>query len=944
MSDQGINCKLARSVLAVSIVMAFAALPGVAAAQTAGATDEAPANPPGVTALERTVVTGTNIKRVSTETPSPIQVISADDLKRSGYTSVADVLHDLTANNMGSLTQANPAAFAAGGSGVSLRGLTVGGTLVLIDGHRMSPYPMPDDGERNFVDLSSIPFDAIDHIEVLKDGASSVYGSDAIAGVVNVILKKSFVGDTVSVETGISAKGDGSTQHASATHGWGDLEKDGYNAYIGVEYRHQDAILLDDRPYLTNTNWTSYGHGGVNLTQGVNDSTVYEGLPGSIYGYLVPVANPVNYNILATGTPNVVDTYGACNATMLLANQCGFVNKSYTIQPQTQNIDVIGRFTKSLEDDWQMNLQASLFNSQAVQAGVYNATAPLGFFGITSLKFGPNTNPPVPYNASNFPYVITVPANYPGNTTGIPAALIYNFPDIGAQQQKTDTNSYRFVGELTGTYHDWDISASAGVTRVTTDLQNIGYISISGLQAALNNLTYIVGGHNSQAVMNQIAPTASSTSTSDLDFITLTASHELMQLSGGPLSFSAGFDFTHRALDEQFPGSFASGDQASPIYSFAVGDQNTTSLYGEFSAPILKDLEVDVSARYDAYSEFNNVAPKLGFKWDPIPEFALRGTYSQGFRAPNVAESGNAGSTSGVLAAATNPATGNLIFVPNIQLSNPNLKPEKSDSYTFGFILEPNKLINASVDYYNITIKDQIISVGQLGESQYLYPQELGVKFYPNLVNIAYDTYPFINASQTKTSGFDVDLRGKIPMQDYGRITVNFDFTRMLTYNLTLPQLGTFELAGTHGPSFISGDTGTPQNRASLQTTWSRGPLEVSAEVNYVDHYTLTDTSYGIPDCATALVDLFNGNPPPKQLCTVPSFTSVNLTAHYDITKQWRVHAGIVNLFNRQAPFDLQTFGSAGNGAGVGGAPYNPALAQDGAVGRFYNIGASYTF
>ncbi len=931
-----------RSVLSASLV-GLAMVTVRAGAQT---TPDVGSDAAGDQKLEKITVTGSNIRRTDTETPSVVQVITAEDMKKSGYTSVADVLHNITANNMGSLTQANPAAFAAGGSGVSLRGLTVGGTLVLIDGHRMAPYPMPDDGERSFVDLSSIPFDAVERIEVLKDGASSVYGSDAIAGVVNVILKKSYVGSAVSIETGASYKGDGKTTHASGTTGWGDLENDGYNAYVSLEYRYQEPILLSSRPFLDNTNWTNQG--GVNLTQGVNNQTVVEGLPGSITGYLVDPAAPIKTINTPNGpfyAPNPVAFYPGCNATLLNAGQCSFVNKQLTIQPQSQNVDLLARFTKKLEGDWQFNVQGSLLNSQAQQAGVYNATAPLGFFGITSLNFGPNVNPPVPYNASQFPYVITVPANYPGNPLGRPAGLIYNFPDLGAQSQQTNTTSYRLVAELSGTYGEWDLNASAGLTSVVTNLENINYISISGLQAALNNHTYIVGGHNSAQVLSQIAPVASQNSNSDLDFITLRASRDLFNLPGGPLSFGTGLDFTHNALNETFPASFATGDQASPIYSFAVGDQNVTAIYGELVAPVLKSLEVDASARIDHYAEFgNSTTPKLGIKYEPIPELTLRGTYSQGFRAPNVAESGNAGSTSGVLNAATNPLTGQLIYVPNIQLSSSNLKPEKSDSYTFGFIFEPNRMFNASVDYYNIVLKNQIISVGLLGENQYLYPQLYGVKFYPNLLNIAYDTYPFINASQTKTNGIDVDLQGKFDLGGYGKLRAEFQLTRMFQYALTLPQLGTFELAGTHGPSFISGDTGTPRNRASFVLDWLSGPWDVTGTVNFVDSYSVLDTSYGENTCADTLISEFGGATPPSNYCRVASFTTFNLNVAYRLSKNWQLHGSIVNLFNRQSPYDLATFGSAGNGAGTGGAPYDPALSQDGAIGRFFNVGARYTF
>jgi len=166
-------------------------------------------------ALETVVVTGTLIKRTDFDTPSPLQLITSDDLKNSGYTTMSDVLRGLSANGQGTLTQTNPFSFAGGASGVALRGLTVGATLTLIDGERMVAYPLTDDGQRSFVDISSIPFSVVDRVEVLKDGASAEYGSDAIAGVVNVILKKSFTGFQLNAEGGESGKHDGATEHIS---------------------------------------------------------------------------------------------------------------------------------------------------------------------------------------------------------------------------------------------------------------------------------------------------------------------------------------------------------------------------------------------------------------------------------------------------------------------------------------------------------------------------------------------------------------------------------------------------------------------------------------------------------------------------------------------------------------------------------------------------------
>ena len=196
--------------------------------------------------FERIDVTGTNIRRTDTETPSEVQVITQQQMIESGYSSVSEVLRNLTANNNGTLSTGFARAFAAGASGVSLRGLGVGATLILVDGYRLAGYPRSDDAQRQFVDLSSIPFVAVDRIEVLLDGASAIYGSDAIAGVVNIILKKDFKGTYVNAQGGTTTKGGGTTWDAQLMQGFGDVAA-GLGGYAAFEYRSQDSIKLSQR-------------------------------------------------------------------------------------------------------------------------------------------------------------------------------------------------------------------------------------------------------------------------------------------------------------------------------------------------------------------------------------------------------------------------------------------------------------------------------------------------------------------------------------------------------------------------------------------------------------------------------------------------------------------------------------------------------------------------
>ncbi len=194
-------------------------------------------------------VTGTNIRRVDTETASPVQVISREEIDRSGLSTISEIIRVLPVNNNGTISEGFTNGFAAGASGVSMRGLGVGATLVLLNGRRLAPYGLADDGQRTFVDLNQIPFDAVERIEVLKDGASAIYGSDAIAGVINVILKTEYTGFNANASVGTSYKGDGNQYRAGLTYGMGDLSKDKYNVFATFDWYKQDSLMLTDRGY-----------------------------------------------------------------------------------------------------------------------------------------------------------------------------------------------------------------------------------------------------------------------------------------------------------------------------------------------------------------------------------------------------------------------------------------------------------------------------------------------------------------------------------------------------------------------------------------------------------------------------------------------------------------------------------------------------------------------
>ncbi len=284
----------------------------------------------------RVNVTGTNIKRVETETAAPIETITREDIQASGLQTIAAVVQSITANNNGTISNAFVNGFGAGASGVSLRGLGANNTLVLLNGRRLAVYGLADDGQRSFVNLNQVPFDAVERIEVLKDGASAIYGSDAVAGVVNIILREQYTGFTGTATGGATYKGDGEQFRAAVTAGVGDLTKDRYNAFITIDGQSQRAIATNNRRQYVGSNNLEF--------MGLPDARPGNPLSGfatsSLVGNVRPVAatNP-------NDTPGAFQSLPGCAAGNVDADGfCRWEVKDWLqIQPKTENLNVLAK-------------------------------------------------------------------------------------------------------------------------------------------------------------------------------------------------------------------------------------------------------------------------------------------------------------------------------------------------------------------------------------------------------------------------------------------------------------------------------------------------------------------------------------------------------------------------------------------------------------------------
>jgi iron complex outermembrane receptor protein len=913
------------------------ALAAIAFAQPVLAQETTPAGP-----IQRVEITGSSIKRASAETASPVQVVTAADLAKSGKGTVAEYLQTLTADGAGSLPTGFGNGFAAGSTAISLRGLGATSTLVLLNGRRMAPFARADDGQKSFTDLSTVPMEAVERIEILKDGASSTYGADAIAGVVNIILKKNYQGLTAKVELGTSRYRDGEMQKASVTWGKGDLEADGYNILVNAELFQNNELLNKDR---ADRAWI--GHGdirpwGYGLATQFASGDVRGGVPGA-----TPVGAIRNPLTLA------YEFLPGCNALStsvqpVPANGCVYHQDQFrSMQPQINGGNLYARGTKVINSELQIYAEAGFSKRDTSFTLVPASITPTVVFSNATTRAG------VINYGSGAGTTILLAANHPQNPYGVPVRVRYAAFDVGPSNRSVDNSFNRLVLGAKGTFAGWDYDTAYVHSESKLDLAYSNMINMNVLKDALGNsaspfFPYYLGaqaGKNSAALYAALVTTATSHSTTKLDMIDFKASRELMQLPGGALGVAIGAE--HRR--EKLSNPSLSGTENGSInsnYTAAFGDQNISAVFVELAAPIIKTVEISAAARYDKYSKFSSTTPKLGAKWTPLRTFALRGTYSEGFRAPSGAESGN--SLSVGTATARDP-----IRCPNgtaapgasandcsqsitaLKLSNPELRPEKSKGVTLGIVWDPLNNTSMSLDGWKIKRSDEINPLSYTeaaalpsalrSDNNLIGPNGVAI---PNTGSILLTQAPYRNSSFTEVKGVDLDIKQRIPMGEYGRGTLGLTWTHVASWVRNDSPTVRFQYAGTHGNCDTSNCAGTPKDKISVVAGWDWNALNVTATANYRSD--MKNVQFEGDACASKFAD---GSPAPIG-CKLASFTAIDLSARYNLSKNLQLFGSINNVFDKIAPLDPLTYG---------GMSYNPMDAT-GAIGRYFKAGAKYSF
>ncbi len=923
--------------------------------------------------LQRVEITGSNIRRADAETASPVQVITREEIQNSGKGSVAEYLQTLAVDNQGSVPTTFGNGFAPGASGLSLRGLGAASTLVLINGRRIAPYGLADDGQKVFTDLNVIPLEAVERVEILKDGGSAIYGSDAMAGVVNIILRKSFKGTVATASVGTSKYHDGNESRATLTHGFGDMDANGFNVLLNLELSKKNQIWNRDRNGrgavgrsdlrregydAENTGGGNGGTGAIIAERGAAVSSVvgnvrnpatfeYFSRHDTSAGTDFTRTFPGACNTMSPGYPQGDPLVGYTGASLVGGCLSDAANSYSQVQPSSKTINFFGRFAKQLNAQTELYAEVNLYRNESNSSGT-----PSGVSGSTGFPGGPVSNAGVSLGAAH-------PDNPYFGTT---ARVRYAATDVGPRTSHVDGDFTRLVAGLKGSWAAWDYDTAFLYSENKVSNTRGGFLqrdvafallnpSAANVAKAMTNPAYAAlpagsfwrigenAGLNSAALYAALSPQIGNDAKSKTTQIDIKLSREMGQLEGGPIGIAFGAEARRESINLQPTTGTERGNIIGLGYSAYDGSRTVVAAFAEGNFPVTKRLELNAALRADHYSDVGtSVTPKLGAKWRPIDTLAIRGTYAQGFRAPSSAENGKGGLAAFTTAAdpARCAATAGTIgctagTVAIITSPNASLESEKSTSLTLGTVWDITSKTSMAIDLWQIKRKNEInqetsqaaIAGGRV--SRDVSTALPGFPGDPGAITAVLTNY--INSSESLVRGIDLDIKHRMDLSGgKGKLTFGAVWTHMIKFQRTDPDGTVYNFAGTHGNCDVTNCIGTPKDRINLSGAWDMGPWRLATVINYrgslSNKFQKEDTS-----CASVLAD-------GSEACKIGSFTTVDVTGRYKFNDNTEIFGGIRNLLDKKPPLDQTTYGATS---------YNP-LDYSGAVGRYFSVGVRHKF
>ena len=655
-------------------------------------------------------VTGSNLPRAETEGALPVQTITAEDIARTGTITVQDLLL-LVSGNQSAGAQVPASVIGPvtlGQNTASLRGLGGQRTLVLINGKRQATYAGGIQAVEG-VNLSAIPTSAIERVEVLLDGASAIYGSDAIGGVINFILRQDYTGFEATGYYGVPTRSGGGDQwNAKASAGWGDLTKDGWNVFASGFYTKQKSLLDIDRDFAK----TSYipQENLISISSNTFPAFIASGDAASV------------------GYPNCTSPYASINDPDILGPYCyydpslhaqakpdvtqygGYLSGNFRINSQWQAY-ATGSYTKQ-ENHWviQPNPISGIFALPA------NNPAFALYGGYQTITLPPGS-----------PYYPTEAAESAG-VPGQPLDLRYRDVEAGNRNVTDTIDQYSAVGGVKGNWKNWDFDFDGfyNVSKAAESI-NSGYYYTSQRLALLNSGQVNMFGPNTPDIVSALKATEFTgdtfNATSKLYGVEGKGSTgDIWKLPAGSLALAVGASWYREELDQSWNSAMQTGDISGYGGNFFDVNQSRDAwaVYGELGIPIVKNLEGTVAVRYDHYSDIGGTTnPKFTLRWQAAKQVLLRGSYGTGFLAPSLYElyvpDNNSVTVNGLSDPIRCPVTENVGIDCETQFQdtfggNRNLKPETSFQVNAGSSSSRRRGLSLTVDWFKVNLANQITS------------------------------------------------------------------------------------------------------------------------------------------------------------------------------------------------------------------------------------------
>ncbi len=951
------NYKFYKTVLlAAGVLTLSSALPVLHAAEDANATDEDE---------NKVVITGSRIKRTDAEGAMPVTTFTLDELLTQGITSAEQMMLQMNINANGNLNLASNAGIVTGSergnngaSSADLRGQGPASTLVLLNGRRVATHGM----KGRSVDLNSIPFSAIERVEVLRDGASAVYGTDAIGGVVNFILKKDFEGINTSVFADITEAGGGDIFRYNIMGGFGDLNSDGYNVMATLSLKENQILRGSDRDFTStfqpdrglspDTRGTPFASVNDRWNNPNDPTSSHYNLIGS--GLLNPLTGDSNSTLNIMALPGMsgcdlypdmgVDTGALWNRAHETVSCAWDYPRASVLQQPVDKIDFVSRATFKVGDLSEAYVEVVASKVESRKIFEPNQMTPWNFYG----NWYPSTG-------AAYDMVVDALSNFYGAdqlNLGAPIAFRWRCMDCGPREIETTTDASRILFGMDGALGDWDYTA--GISRASSESESElggGYhyteglaalfgsgtlnpfllpgetqttAAMAGLEAASARGVVLYGG---ETILTQV----DGSFTTELDY----------DLAGGFIGFATGFDL--RREEYKFNGDRRTSEERPSIYGAPFDDGNAldnvsrdvSAVYAEALLPLGPELEITLAIRHDNYSGFGGTTnPKIGFKFSPSETLLIRGGYSTGFRVPSFNQlfTGeylypNTGTDladpehcPGGIPDDGNPLCG-VINPDFLRGGQEDLDPEESEQQSLGFVWELSDESSFNLDLWEI-IKEGTIqtpSLTRLLENYDLYSANFVRDQSGELLFI---DQRYINAGERHTSGVEVGFRSTGEL-GAGTWRLDFNGSWLITDKKKLDDNLPFSEneVGTHSRGNIP-----LQWKHTLTFAYDIGDWNHSFTQIYRDSY-LDEVPPGIESGAATAI---NWNP------KVKSYTTYNYSFAYNGIEDISIRFGIKNLLDQDPPF------TAHQNDFTAGAAFDPRVADP--RGRAFTIQVEYKF